>query len=86
MYDHSFYIHRFMKQYAEIEYRKVILPGTKQSREWFEKQKEIPYLPKIDSFAYYCPMCNDTIKFKNPCINCGQLIDWLDGMERKVIE
>ena len=86
MFDYDFYARRFIKQYTEIEYYKVILHGTRKSEEWFERQKEIPYLPKIDIFAYYCPICNNILQFRNSCNNCKQLIYWLDGMERKIIE
>lgn len=74
----------FRQQYITIEYYYIIADKDK-SKNWFREQKELPYLPKSDIFAFYCPMCNDTLQFRNKC-RCGQMIDWKDDMVKKIIE
>lgn len=79
----------FRKQQAEIMFYTVIMcqkqEDIPQAEDWIKQQKEIPYLPKSDIFAYYCPICNNTLNVGCRCSQCEQLIDWKDSMKPKLI-
>ena len=77
----SEYIKKFIQQKSNIEYYTVILCQTKEdfkkAEQWLSFQKRIPYLPKEDIFAYYCPICNNILDLNKNCNQCKQVINWV---------
>jgi maltose-binding protein MalE len=83
------YDRQFWKQRNEILLRTEVLcqdiKDIPEAKEWIKQQKNIPYLPKIDIFACYCPMCNNTLNVNCKCKQCGQLINWKYHTKSKLI-
>ena len=68
------------RENANIVYNTVILCQDEENlpkiKLWLDSQKDIPYLPNSDHFAYYCPMCNNILILNFNCNNCKQSINW----------
>ena len=74
------YLEKFKEQKNNIEFYTIILCQERSEvpkvLEWVKTQRDIPYLPREDIFAYYCPICNSIIKLKENCSLCEQNINW----------
>ncbi len=80
---------KFKKQESDIIYHTVILCQSVEeipmASQWLKEQRDIPYLPKSDMFAYYCPMCNRILSVGVRCRGCNQLIEWVEDMSKKLV-